>query len=142
MPEWSAATPVTATSENVKATFTVVSQKVTSQSDRRMRAGAAITRHEADVRRLTESLSEAEAELLPVLQELKASDIDTYDKSCREADDAVTKAEAALKQNTDRLAGHRAEAPKSKKARPSKVLPVFVKTYRTESHKSTAVKVT
>lgn len=111
IPEWSAATPVTATSENVKAAFTAVSQKVTSQSDRRMRAGIAITRHEADVRRLTESLSEAEAGLLPVLQELKASDINTYDKSCREADDAVTKAEAALKQNTDRLAGHRAEAP-------------------------------
>ena len=102
---------MTATSENVKAAFTAVSQKVTSQSDRRMRAGIAITRHEADVRRLTESLSEAEAGLLPVLQELKASDINTYDKSCREADDAVTKAEAALKQNTDRLAGHRAEAP-------------------------------
>lgn len=111
MPQWASATLVTAPAEDAKTIFTSLSRSVTSQSDRLTRAEAAVRQHEAEAHRLKESLEEDEAGILPVLQELNATDIDAYDKACRDADDAVTKAEAALKQNTDTLAEHMTRNP-------------------------------
>ncbi len=111
MTEWKNIEPDNMPADNAKAIFTALSQKVTSQADRRVRADAAIMRHEADVRVLKDKLNDDEAEILPALQELNTSDIEAYDLTCRNADEAVIKAEATLRQDSGRLAEHSERNP-------------------------------
>ncbi len=111
MTEWKNIEPDNMPADNAKAIFTALSQKVTSQADRRVRADAAIMRHEADVRVLKDKLNDDEAEILPALQKLNTSDIEAYDLTCRNADEAVIKAEATLRQDSGRLAEHSERNP-------------------------------